>query len=157
MFSHLQVNVRRHTILLGDEIISFMNVWNKPVCKRFIYTREWAINFVMWDGTIILALVKSSLCLMTWWEYLRTVERTFCWVTLPFSEMWRQHWNEAVLSHQLPQIYLDACRRSHIVCICSSVLAAALTAASKLSKANISREDANCSLRQILLMATFIN
>ena len=86
MFSHLQINVRRHTILLGDEIISFMNVWNKPVCNWFICTREWAINFMMWQGTIIRAFVKSSLYLMTWWGYLRTVDMNILFVY--FAAQW---------------------------------------------------------------------
>ena len=66
--------------------------------------------------------------------------------------MWPQHWKETVLSHQPLPVSLDAYRRSYIIFVCCSVLAAALTAASKLSKANASREDGDCSLRQILLM-----
>ena len=87
MFSLLQINVRTHTIYLGDNIIRiFINLWNKPVHNWFFCTREWAINFVMWYGTIILAFVKSSLWLMTWWGYLRTIDMNI--LLVDFATQW---------------------------------------------------------------------
>lgn len=157
MFSHLQINVRRHTILLGNEIISFMNVWNKPVCNWFICTGERATNFMMWHGTIILAFVKSSLCLVTWCGYLRTVDMHI--LLVDFASQW------SVASTLKRSCAITPAPSNFSWCIqeisyCLHLLfglAAALTAASKLSKANVSREDADCSLRQILLMGTTVN
>jgi len=157
MFSHLQINVRRHTILQGDEIISFMNMWNKPVCNWFICTREWAINFMMWHGTFILAFVKSSLCFMTWWGFLRTVDLNI--LLVDFATQWNvtSSLKRSCAVTPAPSDFSWCIQEISIVCICCSVLAAALTGPSKLSKANVSREDADCSLRQILLMATSVN